>query len=181
MAEDAVEELIREHLERRPLMWAVDVYKLLYQGVFGVGHILGEHAWHRLKEEARALRLGDQPEEPLMEAVSSDGAMVRVNLRPYLRRGFPLEKLFSAMKASSVEKRRVEEFIEVWRAFKEFVRTGRLVFDEGEIEALDREMRPGACPPRHHSEVYRRAYAPAYRVVKRGVLERIFGADELGV
>jgi len=176
---DDFEWLIRRHLDRRPQMTATDVYKLLYQGVFGVGHLLGEGARHRLEAEARALRLDGQPQEPLIEEVSLDGSMVRVNLRPYLRRGLPLDRLFSVMEASDQEKGRVEEFLEAWNMFVELVSSGRLTFDEDEIEAVDRNLKLSGCQPRHHSEVYRRAYAPAYRVLKRSVLERMFRTEEL--
>ncbi len=87
---DAVEALLREHFERRPQMRATDFYKLLFQGVFGVGHIPGGGARKRLEEEAESLDIDDHPDEPLIERVSVDGSLVRVNLRPYLRRGFPL-------------------------------------------------------------------------------------------
>src|SRR3990170_2309710 len=90
--------LIRMHEELRPLLRSVDVYKLLYQGIFGVGHILGEGAFERLEAETRGLKMDEHTEEPLVEPVSIDGSMVRVNLRPYIRQGLPLDELFSAMK-----------------------------------------------------------------------------------
>lgn len=159
-------------------MRATDVYKLLYQGVFGVGHLFGEDTWHRLEAEARVLRLDEQPEEPLFEGISVDGSMVRVNLRPYLRQGLPLSRLFSAMEESAPEKGRVEEFLKAWSIFKELVGSGRLMFDDEEIEELNRDLELGGCQPRHHSDAYRRAYAPAYRVVKREVFEQMFNAKE---
>lgn len=161
-------------------MRAADVYKLLYQGVFGVGHLLGEDARRRLQSEAESLNLGEQPEEPLIEEASADGAMVRVNLRPYLRRGLSLDRLFSAMEASAPAEGKVEEFLKAWSMFKRLVSSGKLVFDEDEIEELDRDLEVGGCRPHHHSEGYRRAYAPSYRVVKREVLERMFDREELG-
>jgi len=75
---DAVEALLMEHFERRPQMRATDVYKLLFQGVFGVGHILSEGARKRLEEEAESLNIEDHPAEPLIERVSADGSMVRM-------------------------------------------------------------------------------------------------------
>lgn len=172
--EKQVEALITRHLERRPLTTATDIYKLLYQGVFGVGHLLHKDARGRLEMEARTLCLDEQPEETLIEEVSIDGTMVRVNLRPYLKRDLPLERLYSAMEKSELEEGRTEEFIEVWKIFKRLVRSGRLRFDEEEVKELDREIENRGCLPRHHSEVYRRAYSPAYRVVKRSVIEWMF-------
>ena len=175
-----VEELIRRHLERRPKMRAADIYKLLYQGVFGVGHLLGKGARHRLEVEAGNLCLDDQLEEPFIEEVSADGSMLRVNLRPYLRRRLPLDKLFSAMEASAHERGKVKDFLKSWSSFKDLVKSGKLMFDKEEIEELDRQLESGGCPPQHHSEAYRSEYIPAYRVVKQSVFERIFDAEELG-
>jgi len=173
-----METFIIGHIERRPLMRATDVYKLLYQGVFGVGHILGGDAYDRLLNEARNLNLVDQPDEPLLEDASVDGSMVRVNLRPYLRRGLPLDKIFNTMKATEPLED-AGEFLRLWGAFKHLVKSGRLNFSGEEIEMLDGGLRGGGCPPRHHSEEYRRAYSPSYRVALRRELERILGPEAL--
>lgn len=170
-SKDRVKALIREHLERRPLMRATDVYKLLYQGVFGVGHIMGDDAWNWLEAEVEKVDLDDHPEEPLLEDVSADGSMVRVNLRPYLRRGLPLDKLFSAMRETAQVKGSPEEFLEAWDVFKGLVSSGKVHFDLEELEALDGELQVEGCRPQHHSETYREAYHPKYRVVRREVLD----------
>lgn len=169
---DSIENLIREHFERRPLMRVTDVYKLLYQCVFGIGHIMGNDAWSWLEAEAENVDLNTHPEEPFLEDISADGSMVRVNLRPYLRRGLPLEKLFSAMKKSALIEGKAEEFLNAWAIFKELVRTGKVSVDLEELDELDSELRREGCRPHHHSETYREAYHPAYRVVRRDVLNK---------
>ena len=179
VSKDKVEALIREHMNRRPLMQAVDVYKLLHQGVFGIGHLLNENARTFLEAEASTLILDEQPEEPLLEEVSADGSMVRVNLRPYLRRSLPLDRLFSAMEASAQEKGREEDFLKAWSLFKDLARSGSIVFEK-EIEELDKEIKSKGYLLHHHSEAYRKAYSPAYRVVKSSVMKKMFKAEELG-
>ena len=47
-----IAELVGEHKAIRPEMRARDAYKLLYQGVFGVGHIMGSGAWDYLQSES---------------------------------------------------------------------------------------------------------------------------------
>lgn len=177
--ESAVESLVKRHLEIRPLAGAVDVYKLLYQGVFGVGHILGVAAETRLKEEADSLNLDEQPGEPFLEAVSIDDSMVRVNLRPYMRRGLNLERLYSAMTESEAPGDEAV-FLELWRLVRSLAEQGRFGLDRREIDELSNELRPGHCPPRHHSNSYRSAYKPAYRVVRRSVLARLYDKEEPG-
>jgi len=166
-----IEELLREHFERRPLMRATDFYKLLYQGVFGVGHIMGDAAWDWLRREAEGLELEDLPEELLLEEVSADGSMVRVNLRPYLRRGLPLEGLFEAMKETALRGGSNEQFLEVWKMLKGLAASGDIQIDSGELETLDEELRTGGPSPHHHSEAYSEEYHPAYRIVRKEFLK----------
>lgn len=160
-------------------MKATDVFKLLHQGVFGVGHILGEGARRRLKAEAASLSLEDHPEEPLMEAVSWDGSMVRVNLRPYLRRNLPLEGLFDAMEKTAGSLEHPEEFLEAWTVFKELVVSGVFEVDREEFQILEDEVRNDETRPHHHSEAYRNAYHPAYRVVRREALEKALDHESI--
>lgn len=170
---EAIEALLMEHFERRPQMRATDVYKLLFQGAFGVGHIISEGAWKRLQEEVESLDIDDHPTEPLIERISVDGSMVRVNLRPYLRRGFPLDRLYEAMEETSKDRGFPEKFLFAWSVFHEFASSGAMKVDGEELASLHRDLQKKGPRPHHHSEHYRVAYYPAYRVVKREALERI--------
>jgi hypothetical protein len=168
-------DLISEHHMRRPLMRAADWYKLLYQGVFSVGHIMGEASYGRLVEETRRVRdLGPQG-EPLIEKVSPDGAVVRVNLRPYARRGGSLEALYEAMLASSSVKGDPKHFIRLWRRFERVAEELHLGVDEREICELDDLLADRGPVPMHHTQEYREAYYPAYRVVILRELDRVLG------
>ena len=171
-----VADLVRWHLERRPLIRAVDVYKLLYQGVFGVSHLMKPEAWTYLQEEAKGLNLSDQPNDPLCEDVSMDGSVIRVNLRPYLRRGLSLDGLFDAMKETRLREGKPAAFLVQWNSFVNLVRGKELPFSLLEVERLDRELNRVNPQPRHHSLEYGEAYKPAYRVVRRRTVERIIGA-----
>jgi hypothetical protein len=171
-----VADLVRWHLERRPLIRAVDVYKLLYQGVFGVSHLMKPEALTYLQEEAKGLNLSDQLNDPLCEDVSMDGSVIRVNLRPYLRRGLSLDGLFDAMKETRLREGKPAAFLVQWNSFVNLVRGKELPFSLLEVERLDRELNRVNPQPRHHSLEYGEAYKPAYRVVRRRTVERIIGA-----
>ena len=166
----SIEALLRGHYERRPLMRATDFYKLLYQGAFGVGHIMGDAAWDWLRKEAGGIDLSEHLGEPLVEDVSADGSMVRVNLRPYLRRGLPLEDLFEAMKKTAPQEGPNELFLEAWGVFKDLAASGEVQVDSGELERLEEELLRDGPSTHHHSEAYREGYHPAYRVVRRELL-----------
>ena len=169
-----VAELIGEHKNARPEMRARDVYKLLYQGVFGVGHIMGPGAWDYLQKEAQEIDLKAQPSDPLLETVSLDGSIVRVNLRPFLRASYPLNKLMEAMRSSDITGVPAV-FVESWDAFAELVWSGQLDFEHNEVDTINRALDRAKPQPMHHTQPYRDAYYPAYRVVRRREILKILG------
>jgi hypothetical protein len=169
---EKVAELVEWQKDTRPAMRARDAYKLLYQGVFGVGHIMGPGAWEYLQREASNLNMAEQPSEPLMEPVSVDGQVVRVNLRPFLRENQPLSKLMEAMRLSNIDGD-AAEFLEIWGAFAKLPWSLELGFEREDIEAISRSLNSTNPQPMHHTHEYRDAYHPAYRVVNKRELARV--------
>jgi hypothetical protein len=169
-----VSELVGRHKAVRPEMRARDVYKLIYQGIFGVGHIMGPGAWDYLQKEAQNLDVDAQPGDPLMEVVSLSGSVVRVNLRPYVREGYPLNKLMEAMRESDIEGIPIV-FVESWETFAELVWSGQLDFEHNEVDAINNTLDRAKPQPMHHTQQYRDAYHPAYRVVRRREILKILG------
>jgi hypothetical protein len=168
-----VAELVAVHKSMRPEMRARDAYKLLYQGVYGVGHLMGPGVWDYLQREAKSLDVKDQPGESLMESVSVDGSVVRVNLRPFIAKDYPLTELMDAMRNSEI-KRKPSDFLELWDDFIQLVLSGRLDFDQEEVSNVNKSLNRDKPQPMHHTQQYRDAYHPAYRVVlKREVLKII--------
>ena len=162
----------------RPDLEVVDVYKMLFQSVFGIKHILHDKAKRHLEEELSTLEMNKSSDESLIENISVDNVMVRVNLRPFKMRGLSSDKLFSAMVTSAKETKGTQKaFLKLWNRFKSLVEAGRLSFDRSSLEDFDKRVKKENYPLYHHSERYRRSYNPAYRVVKREVFKRIFGID----
>ena len=177
MVDVDLEELVGEHVRLHPCLGVEDVYKLLFQGVMGVGHILGDkdRAWRELKEEFERVDASEFPEEPLLESVSVDGEVVRVNLRPFKRLGLSLEGLFRTM-VRSAERIRVDKmgFVRVWNTFVGLVREGQLGFDFERLLDFDRVVRAGGHPLIHHSRAYVEANKPAYRIVQKRLYKGMF-------
>jgi hypothetical protein len=169
-----VAEFVSEHKVIRPEMRARDAYKLLYQGVFGVGHIMGPGAWDYLQSEAKSVDLSDQPGEPLMESVSLDGSIVRVNLRPFISEGYPLNKLMEAMRESDIAGN-PQVFLESWDTFAELVWSSQLDFEHNEVDTINKALDRSKPQPMHHTQQYRDSYHPAYRVVRRREILKILG------
>ena len=170
---EELEHLIEYHHNLRPLMRARDYYKLLYQGVFSVGHIMGEDALPKLLEEAERVRNLQPQDEPIVESISPDGGMVRVNLRPFIRGGGSLEALHKAMVESSKVGGDPIQFLRLWRRFKEVAARLNLILDEDEICEIDDLLGERGPVTMHHTAQYREAYYPSYRVVRRADLEAL--------
>ncbi len=160
-----VKPLIIEHMMLRPYAHPRDIYKLLYQGVYGVGHIVTDKAWNVLEEEAGRINLQDHAEDPLIEPVAPDGSMVRVNLRQYINGGGDLKTLYDVMIESAKHKGDEKVFHDYWKQYKELVEDGIFPVQRDEIKAMDEAINSEGVKPRHHTEPYREAYYPAYRVV----------------
>lgn len=177
MTKDALWELVNWHQRLRPKLEIQDVYKLLYQSVFGVGHIIrsGGQALECLRRELDSLDLRVQPQEELVENISLDGAMSRINLRPFKRRGLAAEKLFEAMKLSTEDSQSDrKEFLKLWSQFGSLVRSGAFGFEPKNFRDFDRFLKESGYPLMHHSLIYNRLYAPSYRVVKVNIFNKLF-------
>ena len=175
---EAVVGLVREQGRLHRNLGIQDVYKLLFQGVMGVAHILEdrEKAWRELVEEFEGLDASEFLGEPLLERVSADGSVVRLNLRPFKRLGLSLDGLLEVIlmsaERSGADK---ERFVRLWKRFTELVKAGKLDFDYERLIEFDGVVRAGGCPPVYHSRAYAKANKPAYRVVQKKAYQEIFG------
>ena len=150
-----------------------DVYKLIYQGVFGVGHILGPEALDFLRDEVERIDLNDLHNEKWVESLPPDGSMVRVNLRPHMRKGLDQTDLYKIMKTSVIT-RDSKDFFSSWDLFVKLVMEKKTPFDRSEVRELDLSIDLKNPAPMHHTDVYREAYKPAYRVVLLDKLKIVY-------
>lgn len=150
---------------RYPALRPGDLLKALHQSVFGCGHFVtdGEAGIRRIREELAALP-PDAPAgiEPL------DGPFCRLHLGYLAQTGLTPETLFRLFALSAETPRggaaALEEKLSVLMALAE---EGRLPFPKGELDAAVEGWRKEGFHACHHSEPFRSAYAPAYRVVRR--------------
>ena len=144
-------DILRAHWARYPLMEPQDAVKILYQRAFGTGHMVDsrEGALKRLREEMALVQ--KDPATPLFESIGAD--LTRMNLASP---EFPALETAAGMFYASARMSRNQRF-------------------EKELDQLERlwpecapfiaAYRANDCPPPGHSEMYREAYRPAYRVV----------------
>jgi hypothetical protein len=163
------------HHKKYPKARPRDFYKLIFQGVFGVGHILSDKTKDYLVEEAHRVNLNDYPNRELLESVSPDGSIVRIYLRPFMRRNLDLETLYKVILRSADLIGNHKEFFETWRIFRDMVESREILIDKFELDEVQAEMDSEGLKPMHHTDPYREEYYPAYRVVSRDFLIDEFG------
>ena len=167
--------LLREEFQRRPKATAQDVYKLLYQGEFGVSQIL--HTPSAAKEYL-ILEAASQPKTsdvPLIEACSADGKVIRVNLRPFISKNLSLDSLFLCMAESAEQIHGSRERMKrIWQHVGELVDRDEAPIPKSAYEAMCDTLTKYSFPAMHHSREYTLAYRPSYRVVLRSVFEKYF-------
>jgi len=174
-ATDSFESFLVVELQNHPLSKVQDIYKLLYQGSFGVGHLLRsrDDARNDLYHEMSGLQSVSM--EPLLEACNMDESIVRVNLRPFLARGLSSEKLVEAMMLSAeLLHPDTLAFSKQWELVGELIRSKRLPYREEEYRSFSKKLTAEGYVPFHQSQSYSAAYTPAYRVVLRKVFDSFF-------
>lgn len=165
----SLEKYLSEQLRAHPSMQARDVVKLCYQAARGAEHLLADTAAAEryFFSEFEAVTADDSV---LYELISDDVA--RMNLAAWKQRGLPaawLLRMFCASAAISGEgERRLVEYIDSASA---------LVCEAGipaqEWDGFIAEYKEQGMPSLHHSEAYRAAEKPAYRIVRRSWLRLI--------
>jgi len=159
------------HSNRYPRWSVVDLYKLIYQAAMGAEHAVFDEAGARqwLLDEIR--NLGSGPEEPLVDIISPDDAVVRVHLRPFVRAGKNVEQLLDAFLHTAHEflgsVQRLENY---GRDAVQEATEGVFPFSADEVAAYMGRMKENGFPAVHHSPAFEAEYRPAYRVVARNFL-----------
>jgi len=160
--------LIKEQQNSKRNLEIQDVYKMIYQGVFGVAHILDNPAKAKQYLEQEFQSIEPSANEKLIENISVSGEVVRLNLRSYKFQNGNVNLIFEAMKRSAKEiKGSQQQFLTVWDEFKQAVFNGELNFEKEELLTFDSKMKSSNYLVMHHSQGYRDTNHPAYRILTK--------------
>lgn len=151
------------HFARYASMTAQDAVKLLYQSVFGPGHLIADPAVaaKRLSEERASCAKIDAP---AFEAIG--GGFCRLHLGSRELDGIPDELLNRMFLCSAEKTGDMEIFSACLAALEALAEQGEAPFSAAECAEYLVSYRAEGCPMVSHSQTYRDAYAPAYRVVR---------------
>ena len=165
---DALIKILKEHASRYPLMEPTDAVKLVYQQVMGGGHMIADPqvSLRRLKAE-----LEETPPDfvPLTEEIGN--GLVRLNLSAMESAGLSPEAVNRIFVESANQIRGSREaMLKGLDALRTVCAGGAFSFTDEALEAYLADYAERDYPVVSHSESYREAYAPAYRVVKKRCL-----------
>ena len=161
---DELKAILTEHARRYPLMEPTDAVKLIYQNEFGGGHMIAnEEAClaYLLREYTNTPRNFDLP---LTENIGN--GIVRVNLAVLAEnRVKDLGKGFIA--SANAHRGNLNSFLQKLEVLRQATEEGVFSFDLCRLDAYLDAYRAAGYPAVSHSEAYRKAYCPAYRIIKR--------------
>ena len=155
-------EYLRGQMAAHPATCPQDLIKHSYQAAFGAEHLLTdrEAAKRYFDEEFAAV----SPRSGVLCETISD-RVCRVHLDVWKGKGLPADWLFSLFSLSKAERESLDEWLD---AVEELTGT-----------PLDAAYRR-APHPVHHSEEYRRAEKPSYRIVSRYLCRLIPILEKMG-
>lgn len=158
---------LAQELRLHPDAAADDAYKFLHQGVFGPGHAIDDRqsAARALEEEAAGLT-PTSVADPLCQPLGGPTPMARIHLRPFLAAGGDIAALLDVFVASAAVAAGTAADMDaaLAAAVAVLVKDGHWGL-AGELESMAKGLAAGSYPAVSHSERYRNAYKPAYRVV----------------
>ena len=155
------------HAKRYPLMQPTDAVKLIYQNEFGGGHLIrDEEACLNYLRREYADREKD-PTAPMYEDIGN--GIVRVNLAAV--REEDLEQLGQDFIASAAKhKGTLDSFLNKLEVLQTLTTGGVFAFDLDALNTYLSEYKAAGYPAVSHSEHYRQAYKPAYRIIRNAYL-----------
>ncbi len=156
--------VLLEHSKKYPLMQPCDALKLCFQNEFGGGHLIKNRktAFEFLEKEFTNV-IGI-PRTHLYDEIGN--GIIRVNLSSSEIGSESLTRLFDFFCASSEEIHgSVVSFEGKLKELVEISKEGCFSFENAELLRYLSEYKKQGYPPVSHSEIYRKAYFPAYRIV----------------
>ena len=159
--------LITQHLSWYPLMEPRDVYKLLYQGALGSEHIISSPENFKSYLLSELDKLNADPVERLLEPVRADMTLLRLNLRAWKARQIEPDQLITALLDTGEMPIGTQALLQAtWVRFIELCEIRRInQFSTDTVYGFAAWLVEMAFPVVHHSDIYRRAYRPAYRLI----------------
>ena len=169
-----------EFLRSYPEARADDLYKVLYQGVAGPGHLGADKAALRrsLEEEWNAI----SPESgPLLVPIGIEGDWAWLNLKAWKQQDGTLDTVIDALQAS-IQGRVARDcraaVSQEWMRVAAAIAAGALPLKDAAWRTFQARIVRENFPVVHHTPAFMEKYAPAYRVVSMAAWKEITGQED---
>lgn len=163
-------EILKAHAARYPLMRPEDAVKLIYQNEFGGGHLISDPEksleWIRREYAETA----SDPSVSLFEDIGN--GIARLHFQALDTSKLSLEGVNALfVRSAEVHKGDMESFQRKLELLEENFDDIGFMFDRAALDDYLKRYRETGCPMVSHSEVYRNAYKPSYRVIVRSFID----------
>ena len=160
---ETLEQVLRRHAQKYPLMEPVDAVKLIYQNVFGGGHLIRDPEASRNALRREYENTPQQPQGVLLESIGN--GMVRVMLNAVDSSDYSIAWVGDAFIRSSQEHTgSLNGLLLKLDILRKVAASGAFRFTLEELDAYLDAYRQAGYPMVSHSNQYREAYHPAYRI-----------------
>lgn len=160
---------LKKQIQQHPSMLPQDIVKLCYQATFGAEHLLLDvkQAKAFFETEFQAVPVADIP---LYEEISAD--VCRINLSAWKAENLPSEWLFQMfLQTASISQGKKTVFLQYLETAEQVIT--ETAFSMEQWQAYLSAYRKDGIHAVHHSESYRQAEQPAYRIIRREFLRLI--------
>lgn len=161
----SLSDALEQHAKTYPKMRPADAVKLLYQNEFGGEHLIFDEiaTLEYLKKEMQGITPDSRP---AFTPIGNHRSRLELASQTAIALGPELINRIFVYSAS--RKGTKENFNEKIERLRDLVDEGIFSFSSEEFDLFLEKYVASGCPALHHSETYREAYLPAYRVVDSG-------------
>lgn len=165
-----IKALLLKQYDLYPKMQIQDMVKLIYQNEFAGGHLIEneDESLRKLEDEWRCsgqISRNGTVSDCAFESIGNN--LCRLHLRALKHSSISIKTInrFFINTANSV-RGSIQSFEEKLDVLRQCCKEGQLPYPLEELEAYLSSYKQKGYPPVSHSEIYRAAYSPAYRIVK---------------
>ena len=168
-------ELIKSLYKKYPHSEIQDMYKAIYQSVYGCGHLIADvsSAEDYIKKESVCAPSRGDVTENLGEYTRVYLSAVKNGLSAHtlaellkLSASAELFKLSASADVTEDKNIKDAEMTELLDVLYGMAQNGEVNYDAKEVRGFIDDMAAHHYPPCHHSDSYREEYKPAYRLIK---------------
>lgn len=168
----STKELLLNHYTAYPRLEVADIFKFIFQSAFGCEHLVSseERALNYIKAELE--RIKDESSEPRVDALDGDYSRVHLSCIRDTLSAEALAKYFCL--SAKTEPDGKERLIEKIAVARELIADGMIPLSLSDFDELHAKWQAAGYPAIHHSDSFREAYRPAYRVIANEYVERLY-------